>query len=167
MGMSLGDLFTSGLLILNAIAVLHEERFLAKRRRRPCPPCSLRAAAARLTRVWPRRACVPRSTSLSPPPPGQRAVRAQPASALGAGGTRLCTHACGALRDPRKALPCPATPSGRPHGTFVSHVADGWSTNSLEVTLNPTTLKSKVLLTLLPAPGSVGHCLALLPPLAT
>jgi len=31
MGLSLGDLFTSGLLFLNAIAVLHEERFLAKR----------------------------------------------------------------------------------------------------------------------------------------
>ena len=31
MGLSLGDLYTSSLLFLNAIAVLHEERFLAKR----------------------------------------------------------------------------------------------------------------------------------------
>merc|ERR1712216_29335 len=30
MGLTLGDLYTSGLLLLNAIAVLHEERFLAK-----------------------------------------------------------------------------------------------------------------------------------------
>mmetsp|Transcript_84934 Transcript_84934/g.124270 ORF Transcript_84934/g.124270 Transcript_84934/m.124270 type:complete len:82 (-) Transcript_84934:141-386(-) len=30
MGLSLGDLYTSGLLFLNAIAVLHEERFLTK-----------------------------------------------------------------------------------------------------------------------------------------
>ena len=36
MGLTLGDLYTSGLLLLNAIAVLHEERFLAKRKR-PMP----------------------------------------------------------------------------------------------------------------------------------
>ena len=36
MGLTLGDLYTSGLLLLNAIAVLHEERFLAKRKR-PIP----------------------------------------------------------------------------------------------------------------------------------
>jgi hypothetical protein len=30
MGLSLGDLYITGLLFLNAIAVLHEQRFLAK-----------------------------------------------------------------------------------------------------------------------------------------
>jgi hypothetical protein len=30
MGLSLGDLYISGLLMLNAVAILHEQRFLAK-----------------------------------------------------------------------------------------------------------------------------------------
>jgi len=38
MGLSLGDLYTSGLLFLNAIAVLHEERFLTKRTLFLCAP---------------------------------------------------------------------------------------------------------------------------------
>ena len=116
--------------------------------------------------VCDRAGPVPRALplSLSSPRAASAPCVAQNASALGASGTRLCAHACGARRG--KALPCPATPSGRPHGTCIPPVADGWSTNSLEVTLNPTTLKSKVL-TPLPAPGSAGHCLALFPPLTT
>ena len=72
MGLSLGDLFTAGLLFLNAIAVLHEERFLAKRRR-PAPvfpdlaPRALPAACASQVVLFPALLTVPsRAHACSP-----------------------------------------------------------------------------------------------------
>jgi hypothetical protein len=41
MGLNFGDLFLSGLLFLNAVAVLNEERFLAKRQSSQNPPTRL------------------------------------------------------------------------------------------------------------------------------
>ena len=105
MGMSLGDLFTSGLLILNAIAVLHEERFLAKRRRRPCPPGALRAADF-LARVWPRRARVPRSSSRCLLPRASTPCVLSP-QARSARVAPVCAHV---HVEPAAARLCPALP---------------------------------------------------------
>jgi len=44
MGISLGELYISGLLMLNAVAILHEQRFLAKSE--PLTPSGLALAAS-------------------------------------------------------------------------------------------------------------------------
>jgi hypothetical protein len=169
MGMSLGDLFTSGLLILNAIAVLHEERFLAKRRLRPCPPGGLRAAAACLTRVWPRRARVPRSTPalylpLSPPPgPVRRACSARKRARRR---WHLSLRTC--VWSPQlqgSALPCHAERSTSRHlrvpcGRWLEHQLPRGH-------VEPDHPQVQGAADSPPSPSSVGHCLVLLPPLAT
>jgi len=130
MGLSLGDLYTSSLLFLNAIAVLHEERFLAKRAAvRPGPPASLSLT------LWPVRVCgymalADVCAQLSP----LRRQRQQAGRGRAPGwapGTRAVITAWR------------ARPTHPP--LDVPRFADGWSTNSPEVTLNPSSLKSKVL----------------------
>lgn len=51
-GFGLGDLYLSGLLIINALAVLHEKRFLAKRNSQYHTHLVACASAASLQCVW-------------------------------------------------------------------------------------------------------------------